>query len=151
MAKVKTVGFEVLDFGQYKPEHIDRIVYEGARVMADEVRKNIEALPVRKPHEADGSRGVTPQEKQALLDGLGVARIQNKDGTWDTHIGFEGYDSVKTKKYPQGHPISMIARTVEKGASWLQKTPFIAPAVKSKSSVAEAAMAAELEKQITKN
>lgn len=124
-------------------------LYQGAAILADQLRKNIKALPERPRSSKRGEvvRGVTAQQKQALLDHMGIARMMNKDGSYDIKIGFEGYDDDKTKSYPNGHPVSMIARAVESGTSFLQKTPFIRPASQKAKGPAEEAMKKEIETQ----
>ena len=129
-----------------------RSLYVGADIIADKFRENIKALPERSKSAKQGAplRGVTPEQKQAMLDHMGIARMQNLDGTYDIKIGFEGYDNDKTKKYPNGHPISMIARSVESGTSFLQKTPFIRTTYQQAHAQAEAAMAETLEREWSK-
>ena len=124
-------------------------LYVGAGIIADALRKNIENLPERAPRLKNGeiSRGVTKYQKEALLKGMGISKMRNNDGTYDIKIGFQGYDDEKTKAYPKGHPISMIARSVESGTSWLQKTPFIRPAYDKAHASAEEAMKKEIESQ----
>ena len=124
-------------------------LYQGAKILADELRKNIEALPERPRSGKKGEvvKGVTKQQKEALLTHMGISPMMNKDGTYDLKIGFHGYDNDKTKKYPNGHPISMIARSVESGTSWLQKTPFIRPTSQKAKGPAEEAMKKEIEAQ----
>ena len=126
-----------------------KALYQGAAIIADELRKNIEALPERNRSGKKGEmlRGVTPQQKQAMLSHMGITKMMNKDGTYDLKIGFQGYDDDKTKSYPNGHPISMIARSVESGTSFLQKTPFIRPTSQKAKGPAEEAMKKEIEAQ----
>ena len=124
-------------------------LYQGAKIMADELRERIKALPERPRSAKKGEmlRGVTKQQKQALLDHMGIAKMQNIDGSYNLKIGFYGYDDDVTKAYPKGHPISMIARSVESGTSFLQKTPFIRPTYQSAHAEAEKAMQSELERK----
>lgn len=126
-----------------------KALYVGAGIVADKLRENIQNLPERPPTLKNGevSRGVTKYQKKALLDGMGISKMQNSDGTYDIKIGFEGYDDEVTKSYPKGHPISMIARSVESGTSWLQKTPFIRPAYNQAHAEAEEAMKKEIQEQ----
>lgn len=129
-----------------------KALYQGAGIVANQLRKNIEELPDRSPGKAkDGQmkRGVTKYQKAAMLDGMGITKMQQKDGTFDIKIGFEGYDGEVTNEYPNGHPISMIARSVESGTSWLQKTPFIRPAYNKAHTEAERAMMNTLEEAWT--
>lgn len=156
MAKFKVVGLEAAfsEFGVIAKdsEGIAKMcVYDGADVVADAVRRGIEGLPVRDPKEHTRKpRGATPDEKQAMLEGLGVATHRTESGSVNTVIGFDGYDGHPTKNYPNGHAISMIARTIESGSSWLNKTPFMNRAVKSSQPAAEQAMAARFDKEISK-
>ena len=138
-----------------------KAIYKAAGLVTDAVRKNIESLPERKGtkgHESYGTperplRGVTPKGKKGLLAGLGITPLGNEDGYWNVKIGFDGYNTVKTKKYPRGQPNQLVARGVESGTSWLEKTPFVAPAVRKTRKAAIAAMQevidTELEKHMT--
>ena len=134
-------------------ECVGRAVYQGAGVIADEVKTRIENLPVNNnAHGAVGStiRGVTQAQKRGLIDGFGITKIRS-DGTFlNVKLGFAGYNTVKTKKYPQGQPNSIIARSVESGTSFRQKTPFIAPAVKAKKNECEQIMKKTLDDEIRK-
>ena len=121
-------------------ETLGKAIYKGAGIVADAVKKNIQSLP---------SSVCTPAEKAGLLDGFGIAKMQEENGYLQVKIGFDGYNSNVTKKYPRGKPNSMIARSIEGGTSWKAKHPFIAPAVRSTKDQAERAMAEEIDKQIT--
>lgn len=111
-----------------------KAIYRAAGMVTDEIRKNIEALPVREAKErgtrTKPTKGVTKKEKAGLLDGLGITKFGDKDGYYNVKIGFDGHNGDKTKKYPNGKPNQMIAGSVESGTSWLQKTPFVEPAEK---------------------
>lgn len=112
-----------------------QMVYEGAAVVADEVRRRIYQIPEREVYDTSSghkhTRGITAVERQGLLDTLGISRIRNDGGFYNVAIGFDGYNDNVTKAYPNGHPNSMVARTIESGTSWLAKTPFLAPAVQA--------------------
>lgn len=111
-------------------------VYEGADEVADAVREAVKALPEAKTSEAvrDWRQqvpvdGITKAQKDGLLEGLYVARMEEDIDSVYTTVGFDGYNSVKTKGYPKGQPNAMIARAVESGSSARRKTPFVRPAV----------------------
>lgn len=153
MAKCKPVGIDNfikdMDIRANEFKQIaGKSLYVGADIIANQLRKNIENLPERSPGMAKPGqmkRGVTKYQKAAMLDGMGIARMQKKDGSYDIKIGFEGYDDEVTKEYPKGHPISMIARAVESGTSFMEKTPFIRPAYNKAHAQAEQAMSNALE------
>ena len=115
-------------------EAIGAGVYAMAEVVADKVRDNIQALPTVSneaniaTYRQEYSRLSDP-EKQGLLDGFGVSPMQDDGGYKNVKLGFDGYNSVKTKKYPQGQPNVLIARVTESGSSYRKKTPFMRTAV----------------------
>ena len=94
-----------------KGDIIGKTVYAGAAVVADAVRKSIEALPVGSGTAKDGELidTVTPMQKRGLLDGFGISRIQDDDGFVNVKLGFDGYNGTRTKNYPKGQPNVLIA------------------------------------------
>ena len=131
------------------PEIIGKATYKGAKVVADQIRANIQALPTEpKGSRNRGRRDPTPEEKQGLLEGLGVS-IHRVDGSfYNVKIGMDGYNSVVTDKYPHGHPNAMVARTIESGNSFIARHPFISSAVRSTKAAAEEAMKEEVDRLI---
>lgn len=123
-------------------DSIGRAIYKGAGIVADAVKANIRGIP---------PSSCTNLEKAAMIDAMGIANMRNDNGYLNVKIGFDGYDSIKTKSYPKGHPISMIARSIEAGTSTRQKHAFVAPAVRATKDRAEQAMAEEFNVQLTKN
>lgn len=134
-------------------EVIGEAVYEMAKVVADKVRANIEALPAVS-NEANiatyrqGYSRLSEPEKQGLLDGFGISPMQDDDGYINVKLGFDGYNSVKTKKYPQGQPNALIARVTESGSSYREKTPFIRLAANAARKAAEKAGQAKIDEKI---
>lgn len=134
-------------------EMIGEAVYDMAKVVADKVRANIEALPAVS-NEAniatyrEGYSRLSEPEKKGLMDGFGVSPLQDDSGYRNVKLGFDGYNSVKTKKYPQGQPNALIARVTESGSSYREKTPFIRPAVNAARKPAEKAGQAKIDEKI---
>lgn len=134
-------------------EMIGEAVYDMAKVVADKVRANIEALPAvsNAANIATYKQGVSrlsEPEKQGLLEGFGVSAMQNDDGYMNVKLGFDGYNSIKTKKYPNGQPNALIARVTESGSSYRKKTPFIRPAVNAARKPAEKAGQEKIDEKI---
>lgn len=132
---------------------VGEAVYDMAKVVADKVRANIEALPAvsNAANIATYKQGISrlsEPEKQGLLDGFGVSPIQNNDGYVNVKLGFDGYNSVKTKKYPNGQPNALIARVTNSGSSYRQKTRFVDKAVSSSRKKAEEAGQAKIDEKI---
>lgn len=134
-------------------EVIGEAVYEMAKVVADSVRASIQALPTVS-NEANiatykkGYSRLSDKEKQGLLDGFGISPLQEDSGFVNVKLGFDGYNGVKTKKYPQGQPNALIARVTESGSSYREKTPFMRPAVNASKKQAEAAGRAKFDERI---
>ena len=144
MATLKTVGVddyinELIAIQNDSAKVAGKMIYKGAGIVADEIKSRIRMIPER-DEKSGRQRGVTETERAGLSEGLGITRIRNDEGFYNVKIGFDGYNSYVTKAYPKGHPNSMVARTVESGTSWLQKTPFIAPSVSAAKQTAEKAM-----------
>lgn len=128
---------------------IGKAVYAGADVVANSVRSAIQSLP--EGREGDSSIGiVTPAQKRGLLDGFGISRMRDDGGFVNVKLGFDGYNSVKTKKYPNGQPNALIARAVNSGTTFRKKTKFVDKAVDSAKKAAEAAMDAACSREIEK-
>lgn len=129
-------------------------IYSGAEVMADAIKGSIEAIPVV-DHRTRGSesaklKGVTSEQKKGLIEGFGISPMQHTDGFYNVKLGFDGYNSVKTAKYPNGQPNSMIARSVNNGASFREKTQFIDKAVSKAKKKTEQAMVETMDKELEK-
>lgn len=134
-------------------EAIGEAVYEMAKVVADSVRSGIQALPTvsNQANIATYKKGysrLSDEEKQGLLDGFGVSPMQDDGGYINVKLGFDGYNSVKTKKYPKGQPNALIARVTESGSSYREKTPFIRPAVNASKKQAEQAGQMKIDEKI---
>lgn len=129
---------------------IKRAIWEGARVVMDAVKTEINALPEISERRAmiktDQIAGITPAQKRGLLNGCGLAKMQDEDGYINTKLGFAGYNATKTRAYPDGQPNLLIARAVNSGSSVRARNPFINKAVKAAKERAEAAMAASFDK-----
>lgn len=128
-------------------------VYDGARVMADEIRRETGALP------GDKERFLRPGEKYAVITNrdkrdlekhLGITRITNTSAGTRAVIGFAGYGSRKTHKYKKGLPMALLARSLMKGTSVREKSAFINRAVSKAGDKAQDAMIATAEKAIAK-
>lgn len=133
--------------------YIKRAVYEGGGVVADAIADAIRGLPTNDGKFVPGDApisGVSQAQKDGLLEGLGLSKMQNESGYIYTKVGFDGYNEVKTKSFPNGQPNALIARAVESGTSRRPKTRFISKAVKAAKERAEKAMADRLDEDLKK-
>ena len=161
MAKWNTRGFDqyaasLQRIGKNTPEIIGAGVYAMADVVANQMRENIKQLPAVK-NEANiatyrkGYSKLSEPEKEGLLEGFGISKLQNEDGYMNVKLGFDGYNSVKTKKYPKGQPNALIARITDSGSSYREKTPFVDDAVKKSKKAALQKGRAAIDEKIPKN
>lgn len=130
---------------------IKRAVWEGAHVLADAIDSAIDGIPTNSGKFIPGDAqivGLSAEQKAGLHEGLGVAKMQNESGYINTRVGFDGYNSVKTRQHPGGQPNALIARSVESGTSRRPKTRFVSKAVKAAKERAEKAMADRLDEDI---
>lgn len=91
-----------------KDSVIARTTYAGAAVVADAVRKSIEALPVGSGRSEDGGLidTVTAAQKRGLLDGFGISPMRDDNGFINVKLGFDGYNATRTKSIREGSPMS---------------------------------------------
>ena len=129
-------------------EMYKRAAYAGASVLADEVKKGLNGLKVVKARwgTADNPlEGVTKTAKSDLIAAMGVSKIENDGQKTTVSVGFHGYGSRPTKKYPQGIPNQMLMRSVESGTSFMRKQPVVRVAVNRAKKQVDSA----IEKEIT--
>ena len=163
MAKITFKGIDEYSkrlelLGTESREIIERAAYEGAGVVADEIKKGLNDLPVQEgdnglppvAHEGGKLTGVSRRQKADLIESFGLAPMEDNNGYINTRAGFDGYGSVKTQKYPKGTPNAMLMRSVESGTSFREKYPTVRPAVNRARKKAERTMADELDRQIEK-
>ena len=132
-------------------------IYEGAKIIADEVKANLESLKTVSDADAiqaakkEEATYLTIREKKGLIKSFGVTPMsQDGDGIYNVKLGFDGYNDVKTKKWPKGQPNQLIARACESGSSAMIKQPFFREAVQKTKKKAESRMAEVLDEKIKK-
>lgn len=139
-------------------EIIKKGVYEGAAVVADKIKEGINGIPIQEGENGlppigtteNPLTGISRTQKGDLLDGFGLAPMENKNGYIQTKAGFDGYGRTKTKAYPKGVPNSVLMRSIESGTSFRKKNPVIRKSVTSSRKEAEAKMAETVEEEIKK-
>lgn len=155
MAKITLKGLDEFvgkldSYSKKATEAATAAVYDGAAIVADEIRKSIEDLPVQGGFVPPGTKrtGLQPEAKQGLLDSLGISPMQKKGGAVDVRVGFDGYNKIKTKQFPKGLPNQMIAREAESGNSFTPAFHFVRKAINRSRKKAVAAMQEAFTKKI---
>ena len=131
---------------------VGRAIYNGAGVVMQSVKSAVDGINTDDRYGTleDPVSGPSTIQKMGLIHSLGIARMR-QDGTfWNVKIGFDGYNRVKTKTWPNGQPNMMVARSIESGTSWMQKQPFMRKAEQGSRARCEAVMSETIDKEIQK-
>jgi len=143
---------ELLRFEKDEPEIAKKVVRAGAQPVADEIRNKLNQLPsdtFRHLNKDEEFKGLPEIQWKDLSESLGIAPADvDNDGNTNTKVGFKGYGSHPTKKYPKGVPNALLARAVESGSSVRKKTPFVRPAVNKTRTAAVTEMEKAIQKEV---
>lgn len=101
--------------------------YAGAGVLADALKAEIQSLPEEEGYMKPGHKRdvIDKHDKRMLAERIGISQIAATTNKADVVVSFSGYNDRPTKKYKQGVPIPLIARSIESGSSVRKKNPFI--------------------------
>lgn len=128
-------------------------IHDGAKVVADAIRAELQTVPTDEGWGTQEHPVVGPKktQKAALLGTLGITSMQkDNDGMYNVKIGFDGYNNIRSKRWPQGQPNQMVARAIESGTSWMSKNRFVGKAVSRVKKQALTAMQKRAESEINK-
>lgn len=98
------------------------LVYKGTEVVADEMRRQLNALQTSKGYgTSQHKRYVNDYDKKILLAQMGVAPIKERE-TINSKVGFDGYYMSKAG---ERRPVPLLANSVNAGTSFMEKQAFI--------------------------
>lgn len=157
MAKFKFEGVDDL-IAQYEKiggnteKVIGTAIYKGAGVVMNKVEAAVDGISTDNRFGTTDRPNTGPStiQKLGLIHSLGITPMRKDGDYYNVKIGFDGYNNVKTKAWPQGQPNSMVARAVESGTSWMTKQPFMRRAESAAKSPCEQAMAYVVDEEIKK-
>lgn len=154
MAKFEFQGIdeyiaELQKLEQETSSAMGKAIYKGAGLVADNIKAGIESLPTDDRKYVKGMRkGIHPKQKEGLINGLGIAKMENKNGFVNVKIGFNGYNTMVTDRWPNGQPNVLIARATESGTSFLEKYGYISKAVRNSKKQCEEIMKLTIDEEI---
>ena len=127
-----------------------RAIYEGAGCVMKYVQQGIDGITTdnRYGTSENPKNGPSTYEKEGLKRGVGIAKARHDGSFYNVKIGFDGYDNIQTKRWPNGRPYSMIARSIESGTSFMRKQPFMRRAEQSAKGPCEKVMAETIDREI---
>ena len=105
-------------------------LYEGAGIMATEIQDGAEGIKTAPFHFAVfGAREPSPEEKEAILGAVGIAKFEKNGAEVNTSVGYgnTGYAMVAGKR----KAIAQIANAINSGTSFMNKQPFVRKAATS--------------------
>lgn len=153
-AKDYAKALKKLEFTAQQGNLLEDAVKAGAKPVADEIRRRLDALPsddFRKLEPGEKFTGLPVVNHLDLLDGFGLTPVdRDRNGFVHVKAGFDGYGSKPTKAYPKGIPNQLLARAVESGSSVREKMPFVRPSVNATRKKAEAEMDKTIRQELEK-
>lgn len=107
------------------PKVASGALYEGAGVMADEIKSAVQKIQTEPFWYAQNgsTRLPSPEEKEILKNAAaGIAKFRKNGTEVDTSVGFQnsGYAQLKKKTVP----VPVIANAINSGTSFMKKQPF---------------------------
>lgn len=157
MAEVKIEGMEqFLELLIATEKQTDRIVgrsiHPGAKIVADTCKNYMEMFIITENgRHQHGQHYPTEKQLNGLIKSMGIAKIKRKyGGIFDVKLGFDGYNDVKTKKYPKGQPNAMIARSINSGSTYMKRQPFMDMTIRVSKDKAEAKIVEQFDTELEK-
>lgn len=125
---------------------------KGGGVVADAIRSEIDSLPTTEEWgtNSEPKHGIRAIQKAGLSHGFGVAPVQNDNGYINVKVGFDGYNKLRSAQWPNGQPNVLIARSVEKGTSFMRSNKFVSRGVRKSKDRADKTMELYIDSEITK-
>ena len=155
MPKMKIVGLEgyinkIEELSGQAYEIVGHAIHDGAEVVADNTKQALENLEVDNRQFVEMRRSINQKQKNALIASFGIAEARYDGNFYNVKTGFDGYNEIITKRWPQGQPNVVIARSLESGTSFMKKNPIISKATRASKDAAIKAMQDRLTEDIEK-
>lgn len=141
------LGEQLAQLGENAGKVASEGLYEGAGIMADEIKSGAEGILTEPFHyTVFGTRQPSPEEKAAVIAaGVGIAKFDKNGAEVNTSVGYRnaGYATINGKT----KPIPQIVNAINSGTSFMQKQPFVRKAAVSGAKKAEAAITRTIEQK----
>lgn len=133
-------------------EVVGKAIYNGAGTVMSFIENAVGSISTDNSFATPEKPKTGPSTLQliGLQRSLGISKMRADGSFLNVKIGFDGYNNVKTKKWPSGQPNSMVARSIESGTSFMTKQPFMRPAEQSAKAPCEKVMAETVDREIEK-
>ena len=146
---LETISMMLQDLGDKAQGIASRGLFEGAGIMADEIRKEAAGIRTGPGASRESARYATQEEKQIVMNAAaGIAKFKKNGTEVDTSIGFRnaGYAEINGKRVP----IPKIVNAINSGTSFMHKQPFVRKAANRAKERASEAIRASIEADLNK-
>lgn len=161
MATIKFEGLEdFINLCIFTDRQLDRVIgrtiYPGGDVMSNAIKNSLQSIRTDDSFWRFANqygrkiKGPSSRQKQALIDSFGIAQIRKNKYGYNVKCGFDGYNDIVSERWPQGQPNAMIARSVNKGSSFMEAQPFMDTAVSKAEGATIEAMKTQFDKELDK-
>ena len=144
---LETISMMLQDLGDKAEGIASRGLFEGAGIMADEIRKEAAGIRTGPGASRESARYATQEEKQIVMNAAaGIAKFKKNGTEVDTSIGFRnaGYAEINGKSVP----IPKIVNAINSGTSFMHKQPFVRKAANRAKERASEAIRASIEADV---
>jgi len=145
---MKEISDMLKDMGGKAEAIASKGLYEGAGVMANEIKKQAGTIRTEDFHyTVFGTRLPSPEEKAVVeAAGVGIAKFAKNGSEVNTSVGYRnaGYAALagKTKPIPQ------IINAINSGTSFMKKQPFVRQAAAAAKAPSESAIISAIQAQV---
>lgn len=117
--------------GRIKDDICGEAIYKAADLVTDEIRRQLDKVPTDERYGTESYPAIGPKwgQVKALKATLGIARLQISGTYLNVKVGWDGYNHIKTNRWPNGEPNQMVARSIERGTSFMTAHPFVKKAI----------------------
>ena len=146
---METISMMLQNLGDKAEGIASRGLFEGAGIMADEIRKEAAGIRTGPGASRESARYATQEEKQIVMNAAaGIAKFKKNGTEVDTSIGFRnaGYAEINGKRVP----IPKIVNAINSGTSFMHKQPFVRKAANRAKERASEAIRASIEADLNK-
>ena len=133
------LGEMLQKMGDEAPKAASLGLYEGAGVMANEIKGQAAGINAEKFHYAVFiTRQPSFEEKEVVQQGVGIAKFDKNGAEVNTSVGYAnaGYAMIAGKM----KPIPQIANAINSGTSFMKPQPFFRKAVETSAGAAAGAI-----------
>lgn len=160
MASIKFEGLEeFINLCVFTDKQLDKVVgrtiYPGGKVMSGAIKDSMNGIRVDDSFWGFASQharkhGPSSRQLKALIESFGIAKIRKNKYGYNVKCGYDGYNDIVSDRWPNGQPNAMVARSINKGTTFMEAQPFMDTAVARAEGATIEAMKVQFDKELDK-